>query len=490
MKKFLYLSLFLIPYSFAELNKPNFIIIYLDDLGYADIGLYQDELLNTPNIDKLSASSQIWTNFYASSSVCTPSRAGLLTGRLPIRSGLYGDQIKVFFPGSNKGIPSEEITIADILKLNGYSTGIFGKWHLGDKSNYLPTRHGFDEWIGIPYSNDMDWEVDGITLDKLIKNPKNITVDYAKIQPKIVEKIFNPDIHDWNVPLVKSVNKNNGKFVDRTLERPADQNKITKLFTVSSIDFIERSVLENKSFFLFLSHSMPHVPLFRSKEFIKKSRLGIYGDVLEEIDWSVGSILQKLKELKIEDNTYIIFTSDNGPWLLYEDHGGNALPLRSGKGTSFEGGMRVMTFFKGPNIKTGINSDIGSQTDIFETIMSLANIDDYSVPEDSFDLTNSLKGTGSSLRDFIPYYVGSELRAFRYKDHKIHFITEGSYNMKPIRKVHEIPLLYNLDMDIGEKNELSDKDILKNEIINIVKNFQNNMPVADSILDKQFILDK
>ena len=236
---------------------------------------------------------------------------------MPIRSGLYGDQIKVFFPGSNKGIPSEEITIADILKLNGYSTGIFGKWHLGDKSNYLPTRHGFDEWIGIPYSNDMDWEVDGITLDKLIKNPKNITVDYAKIQPKIVEKIFNPDIHDWNVPLVKSVNKNNGKFVDRTLERPADQNKITKLFTVSSIDFIERSVLENKSFFLFLSHSMPHVPLFRSKEFIKKSRLGIYGDVLEEIDWSVGSILQKLKELKIEDNTYIIFTSDNGPCLLY-----------------------------------------------------------------------------------------------------------------------------------------------------------------------------
>jgi arylsulfatase A-like enzyme len=212
MKNFLYLSLLLIPFSFAELNKPNFIIIYLDDLGYADIGLYQDELLNTPNIDKLSASSQIWTNFYASSSVCTPSRAGLLTGRLPIRSGLYGDQIKVFFPGSNKGIPSNEITIADILKLNGYSTGIFGKWHLGDKSNYLPTRHGFDEWIGIPYSNDMDWEVDGITLEKLLKNPKNIIVDYAKIQPRIVEKIFNPDIDDWNVPLIKSVNKKKWKI--------------------------------------------------------------------------------------------------------------------------------------------------------------------------------------------------------------------------------------------------------------------------------------
>ena len=485
MHKYISIFVLLLCTFWVESNKPNFVIIYLDDLGYSDIGMYQDELLNTPHIDEFTKDSQIWTNFYSSSSVCTPSRSALLTGRLPIRTGLYGDQIQVFFPGSSTGIPKEEITIAEVLKSNGYKTAIFGKWHLGDKDEFLPTRHGFDEWVGIPYSNDMDWEVDGLTLDELLQNPELAAKRYADIQPIIREKIFNPDIQDWNVPLVKSQKNIDQKYQDAIIERPTDQNLSTKMFTENAVDFIDRSIAENKSFFVFLSHSMPHVPLFRSKEFIEKSRLGIYGDVLEEIDWSLGQIVKKVKDIGIENNTYIIFTSDNGPWLLYGTHGGKAIPLKSGKGTTFEGGMRVMTFFKGPNIQPGINNDIGSQTDIFKTVLSLADIKYEHNPEDSFDLKQSLIGKDSSPRDFIPYYVGSELRAYRYKDHKIHFVTKGAYGMPPVRNEHEIPLLFNLIEDISEENNISNIS-LTNEIVNQVNKFQNGVIISTSILDNQF----
>ena len=262
-------------------DQPNFVIIYVDDMGYADIGEFQDEKISTPNLDLMATNGQTWTNFYASSSVCTPSRAGLLTGILPVRNGLYGDQIAVFFPGSKTGIPKNQLTLAEVFQTNGYSTGIFGKWHLGDAKEFLPTRHGFDEYVGIPYSNDMDWNVNGITFDKLISSP-DLYEEYEKISSAITEQIFNPNIKDWNVPLLRSINSKDG-FIDEVLERPANQNLITKNYTEYSLNFLEQSVKNNKPFFLFLSHSMPHVPLFRSKDFINKSRLGIYGDVIEEI---------------------------------------------------------------------------------------------------------------------------------------------------------------------------------------------------------------
>ena len=185
-------------------DQPNFVIIYVDDMGYADIGEFQDEKISTPNLDLMASNGQTWTNFYASSSVCTPSRAGLLTGILPVRNGLYGDQIAVFFPGSKTGIPKNQLTLAEVFQTNGYSTGIFGKWHLGDAKEFLPTRHGFDEYVGIPYSNDMDWNVNGITFDKLISSP-DLYEEYEKISSAITEQIFNPNIKDWNVPLLQSI---------------------------------------------------------------------------------------------------------------------------------------------------------------------------------------------------------------------------------------------------------------------------------------------
>ena len=232
---------------------------------------------------------------------------------------------------------------------------------------------------------------------------------------------------------------------------------------------------------------MPHVPLFRSKDFINKSRLGIYGDVIEEIDWSVGQIISKLKKLNKLNNTYIVFTSDNGPWLLYGPHGGKAEPLRSGKGTTFEGGMRVMTIISGPDVKKGTVDDIGSQTDIFKTFLSLANIKSKFSSIDSFDLSETIRKGKPSKRKFIPYFVGSELRAFRYKDHKIHFITQGAYNMPPPRELHEKPLLYNLSKDIGESQDISEIDNKTLEII--IKEselFKKDLIIRKSIVDVQF----
>lgn len=470
----------------SEKKTPNFIIIYLDDMGYSDVGEFKNKKINTPNIDSLSKDGQVWTDFYASSAVCTPSRAGLLTGRLPVRNGLYGDQIAVFFPNSKRGLPSEETTIAEVFQDNGYKTAIFGKWHLGDSPDFLPTRHGFDEYIGIPYSNDMDWNVNGITFDKLISNPELIESAYSEISETISKMIFNPKVSDWNVPLLRS-NKLSEGFIDEVIERPANQNDITKNYTIYSQDFIERSVISNTPFFLFLSHSMPHVPLFRSNDFRGHSELGIYGDVIEEIDWSVGEILDSLIELGIRDNTFILFTSDNGPWLLYGDHGGKAEPLRSGKGTTFEGGMRVWTIIDGPGVKTGVVDDIGMQTDIFNTFLSLANIKHEIFPEDSFDLSETILNKTASPRKFVPFYSGSELRAFRYESNKIHYITQGAYGMAPERNVHSKPILFDLSKDIGETTDISDEN---NEILNQIvmqsNIFQSNILIEKSILDVQF----
>ena len=250
-----------------ETVQPNFIIIYTDDMGYADAGPYGDPLIKTPSIDLLVDTGQAWTNFYASASVCTPSRGALLTGKLPVRTGLYGDNMAVFFPGSKKGLPHSEKTIAEVFQDHRYATGMFGKWHLGDAKAYYPTRHGFDEWLGIPYSNDMDWEVDGINLSNIFTPPQDAAEKYRQVYPRVQKQIFNPDINDWQVPLIYSQRQLDGSFNDIELERPANQNLITQRYTRESIRFMHESVKAKKPFFLYLSHSIPHVPLFSSPEF-------------------------------------------------------------------------------------------------------------------------------------------------------------------------------------------------------------------------------
>ena len=253
-------------------SKPNFIIIYTDDMGYADAGPFGNPLIETPAIDSLVKTGQTWTNFYAAASVCTPSRGALLTGKLPVRTGLYGNNLAVFYPGSKKGIPHDEKTIAEVFHENHYRTGIFGKWHLGDAPDYYPTRHGFDEWLGIPYSNDMDWEVEGINISNFFIPPEEINTKWGIVAPKLQKKIYRPNINDWQVPLIHSQRQSNGVYSDVVLERPADQSLITQRYTNESIRFIRESVSAKNPFFLYLSHNMPHVPLFRSPEFCRKKQ--------------------------------------------------------------------------------------------------------------------------------------------------------------------------------------------------------------------------
>lgn len=259
--------------SLAPTDSPNFVIIFTDDLGYGDLGSYGHPTIKTPNLDNMAAEGQKWTSFYVAANVCTPSRAALLTGRLPIRSGIATDGRRVFFPDSEGGLPASEITIARLLQGAGYKTAAIGKWHLGHLPEYLPNSHGFDYYYGIPYSNDMD-RTDSLGHFEATTNPK---VEY------------------FNVPLMRNT---------EIIERPADQTTITKRYTREALQFIADN--KEQPFFLYLAHTMPHVPLFASEEFKGKSKRGLYGDVVEEIDWSVGQILDALKKEELDEHTFEI----------------------------------------------------------------------------------------------------------------------------------------------------------------------------------------
>ncbi|MEX0980692.1 MAG: sulfatase, partial [Bacteroidales bacterium] len=313
--------------SKLESEKPNIILIFTDDQGYQDLGSYGSPDIETPRIDQLAGEGMRFTDYYVASSVCTPSRAALLTGCYPQRVGVRG----VYFPNTGNGMNAEHVTIAEVLKGAGYKTAAVGKWHLGDLPEYLPTNQGFDSYYGIPYSNDMYPAKDmkyaddcafreGYSLGKLVQI-------FDTLQAKRPRAIKN------DVPLMRG---------EECIEFPADQTTITKRYAEESMKFIATSVKEEKPFFLYLAHTMPHIPIFTTEAFEGKSEAGLYGDCIEEIDFYTGRILDQLKELDIEENTIVIFTSDNGPWLgVGKENEGRAHPLFEGKFTSFEGGMRV-----------------------------------------------------------------------------------------------------------------------------------------------------
>ena len=313
-------------------KKPNVIIIFCDDLGYGDLGTFGHPTIKTPNLDRLANEGQKWTNFYAAASVCTPSRAGIMTGRYPIRSGMCSDKRRVLFPDSAGGLPQSEVTIARALKHVRYNTACIGKWHLGHLPQYLPTKHGFDYYFGIPYSNDMD------AVRKLKR-----------------EDHRHPHYENYNVPLMRN---------EEIIERPANQNTITKRYSEEAVQFIKEN--RDKPFFIYLAHNLPHIPLFTSEKFKDTSARGLYGDVVEEIDSGVGKIMDTLKQESLDKNTLVVFTSDNGPWLVFNEHGGSAGLLKEGKGMTWEGGMREPTVFywKG-KINPAVVSDIGSTLDLF-----------------------------------------------------------------------------------------------------------------------------
>ena len=410
-------------------RPPNFIIILADDQGYGDLGSYGHPTIRTPNIDRMAAEGQRWTSFYAAP-VCTPSRAQLMTGRLAVRTGLAGG---VLFPDSTGGLQPDEITIAEVLKTRGYQTAAVGKWHLGVRPEYLPMKQGFDSYFGIPYSNDMDQTGEGLPADERFRRYMDAKIEY------------------FNVPLMRD-----GSII----ERPAQQTTITKRYTDEGIAFIKAH--RNQPFFLYLAHNLPHMPLFRSKEFENRSQRGLYGDAVEEIDWNVGRILATLRELKLEENTLVLYTSDNGPWAPYLEQGGSAGLLRGAKASTWEGGVRVPAIFWWPGtIPSSVTTGIGSELDILHTFASLAGAQAPSDRVlDGYDLSQTLRGKAPSPRHTLFYYANSGagiLSAVRRDSFKALFVVTSTGAAGPAEATPAPPQLYNLDQDPSEKFDLAGK---------------------------------
>lgn len=399
------------------------VVIFADDLGYGDLGCYGSPTIRTPHLDRMAAEGMRFTDFYVASEVCSPSRAALLTGRYPIRSGMYGPR-RVLFPNSKGGLPDSEITIAEALKAKGYATAHVGKWHLGIHEGSRPLEQGFDLSVGLPYSNDMDGRP-GL--------------------PKGSSGSPNPPEDGWNVPLMR-----NGEII----EQPAKQTVLTRRYTEEAVKFIEAN--KQKPFFLYMAHSFPHVPLFASPDFKGKSRAGIFGDAVEELDWSVGQVLDCLRKQGLAENTLVFFTSDNGPWLIMGDQGGSAGPLKDGKGSTWEGGMRVPGIAWMPGrIKPTVSSVMTQSMDLLPTFLAMAGADKpQGVTLDGEDLSSLLfEGKPLPERPFF-FYRGDKLYACRLGEWKAHFKTQTGYGQaKP--DLHEPPLLFHLGKDPSEKRDVA-----------------------------------
>ena len=412
--------MFISPVSAAP---PNVVIIYADDLGYGDLGCYGSPVIRTPNLDKMASEGVRFTDFYSGAEVCTPSRTALLTGRYPLRSGMAGPQ-RVLFPNSKGGLPPSEVTLAESLHSAGYATAHIGKWHLGIHEGSRPQDQGFDETLGLPYSNDMDGRV-GL--------PKGSTGSPT------------PPQDGWNVPLI-----HNGKVI----EQPVDQTTLTRRYTEKAVEFIRQK--KDSPFFIYFAHTFPHVPMFASPSFKGKSRAGIYGDAVEELDWSVGEVLTALRVQGLAENTLVFFSSDNGPWLTMNNQGGSAGLLRDGKGSTWEGGMRVPGIAWMPGkIQPAVTSQMASVLDLFPTVLALAAAKPpKEVLLDGVDLGPLLfESKPLPERPFF-YYRGTELFACRIGEWKVHFRTQIGYG-QPKPEEHQPPLLFHLGLDSSEKRNVA-----------------------------------
>jgi arylsulfatase A len=444
-------TLSLAPAFAAE--KPNFIIIFADDLGYGDLGCYGHPTIRTPNLDRMAAEGMRFTEFYSAAEVCTPSRAALLTGRYPIRSGMCHDQFRVLRNNSKGGLPKDEVTLPELLKTQGYATAMVGKWHLGHRPEHLPLNHGFDSYFGMPFSNDMMPAVDA---------------------PKGREKFYEENNAYWKTPLIRGAK----------IEEPhPDQRLLTKRYTDEATAFIRAK--KSAPFFLYLAHSFLHVPLFASEKFRGKSPAGIYGDVVEELDWSVGQILETLRAEGLDKNTLVIFSSDNGPWLTFNNHGGSAGPLHEGKGSTWEGGMRVPGIMRWPGkIQPAVQREMATTMDVFVTCAKLSGAQ---LPErvlDGVDLSPLLLGSGPVERPPFFYYRGATMYAARIGPWKAHFITRSAYGPdKP--QPHDPPQLFEIREDLGEKwNRASAKPEVLAEIKAAVEKHRANLqPAASELIE-------
>ena len=439
---------------------PNVVIIFTDDMGYGDLTSYGHPTIRTPHLDRMAEEGQRWTSFYVAANVCTPSRAALLTGRYPLRSGMTSDKAGVLFPNSTGGLPASEVTLAEQLKSAGYATAAIGKWHLGHLPQYLPTSHGFDTYFGIPYSNDMDLRSE---------------LGYREFWQQPHDSIRT---ENFNVPLLRDTT---------VVERPAEQTTITRRYTEEAMDFIRAH--RDGPFFVYLAHNLPHVPLFASNDFLGTSERGLYGDVIEEIDNGVGRILDLLREEGLAENTLVVFTSDNGPWRSYGLDGGSPGPFYAGKGTTWEGGHRVPGIFWWPgHVSPAVVRGIGSTLDLLPTVSALAGV---AVPEDRIvdgvDLSSTLLEGAESPRDEMVYYQGTEVFAVRKGPYKAHFVTRGNYGQFGAREEHDPPLLYHLGQDPGETTDIAaaHPNVVR-ELTELAERHRGSVvPVPDQLADRQ-----
>ncbi|MDX1983994.1 MAG: sulfatase [Bryobacteraceae bacterium] len=406
------------PLAAQSGRRPNFIVLFADDMGYGDLACYGHPTLRTPNIDRMAAEGVRFTSFYAAAPFCTPSRAGLLTGRYPMRAG----QPNNLGPDSVGGLPLSEITLAQLLKKQGYKTAAAGKWHLGhNPPEYLPTSRGFDSYLGLLYSNDM--------LPPFVKTDKPLEL-YRDTKP---------------------------------IEHPVDQSTLTERYTAEAVRFIRSAGRD--PFFLYLPYAMPHLPISASARFRGRSRAGLYGDVIETLDWSAGEILQTLKAQGIDQNTMVVFTSDNGPWLNLPGrmlqsgnepwHAGTKNLLRGSKGGTYEGGIRVPCLARWPGVipERQVNADIACTMDLFATIASAAGI---SLPNDRvYDGLNILpvmQGKTKSPRNVFYYFRGPMLEGVREGSWKLRFARDARSDLKPGDPI--TAELFDLDVDPAEQYNL------------------------------------
>ena len=432
-------------------ERPNFIIIFADDQGYNDLGCFGSETIKTPNIDRLASEGRKYTSFYVPCSVCSPSRAALLTGCYPKRVGMHKH---VLFPKSDYGLNPDEYTIADHLKSNGYATACFGKWHLGHHPQTLPRAQGFDAYFGIPYSNDMN-------------HPDNS----GKPRKKSSDELWADQesaIKLWNTPLIEN---------EEIVELPVDQRTVTRRYTDKAIDFINAN--KDEPFFVYLPHSMPHIPLYVPEDAYDPNPRNAYKCVIEHIDAEVGRLAQTVRDLGLSEKTWIIYTSDNGPWLQFKNHGGSAKPLRSGKGTTFEGGQRVPCVMWAPGrIPAGTSTNAFTSTmDLLPTIAAITSTTLSDRKIDGHNISSTFE-TDETPRDELIFYSGNgKLEGIRKGDWK--YLSVGPQNKKKNPKAKAKTYLFNLADDIGEQDNLleSNQEVveeLKSRMVEADKEITSN----------------
>lgn len=445
MKRLLFFPLAAVAATAISAESPNVIVVFTDDQGFEDLGCYGSPLISTPEIDKFAKSGLRLTNFYVSASVSSASRAGLLTGRLNCRNGVGG----VYFPDA-VGMPSSEITIAEELQKLGYATGCFGKWHLGDKAGHLPLDQGFDQYYGIPYSNDMfigashkfspDVEFrDGYTMERAREDQKFVASTKNNALRKKQLKYASPMFEGSEIA-----------------EYPTDQATTTRRYFDRAMKFIDESNKGDKPFFAYITPAMPHVPLYASEQFRGRSKRGLYGDAVEEIDWNVGRLIEFVKEKGLDKNTLIIFATDNGPWTGQKENGGSAGKFRDGKFSLYEGGVRVPCIIRWSGVvPKGVTSDeLVRSIDLFPTILSFCGKGEFEQVIDGEDISKFLeKPQKVKLDNSYLYILNGTIKGIRSGDW-IYLPTSG----KRAPKAGDAPELFNIKDDVSQQRNLHDSN--------------------------------